>query len=761
MLLSFTAFMHAHTDDIKKPKHCYWQNTKCIRVFTTLLSALSVNSISAQQNYEGADSIHTLLFLNKAQIFTDQGKFDSAIQICNAVITSGTHSGYPAGEAQAYLRLGDIAYQQTNIAAMGRYDSLALRSAQNIPDKDLTAASLNSLGLYFAEQGKKNEAETLFRSALKMQANEESALAADVFNNLGYMHGLQGEPEQAADWHMRSLTVYEKLNDKTGQAKTLDNIASLYYNLSKFEQAIYYQQRSISIRKNTNDHYGLAIAYSNISQMYLAIDSADDALNYQQLGMRNAQSSGSKKLIAQSHIALSLMYSKQGDSKKALEEELKAIVLLEEIGDKEMLSRRYIAAGISYGILEDSLAAIENFNKAIALSEQLHNRENLRDVYAGINIFYRERKDYHKAYDNYRKYIKYRDSIVNEETFAKINEIETRYETEKKDAQIKQLTDEQLIQQLQLEKQKAIINGNLLAAKEKENEIDLLVKTRTLQNLEIKKQDLDLETQTALAKINEQKRKLAEQDGQLKEKKLQREKLLRNIMIGGFLLSGIIIFGLFNRYQLKKKLEQQKAMIDERNRISSELHDEVGSTLSAINILSHGAKNNLQKNVDKSGEFILKIGESSQRMMLAMKDIVWSIHPGNDTMQSVIVRMKEYAAEILEAKNIDYHFVHTDEASSQPVAEQLRRDIYLVFKEAVNNLAKYANASAADIDLYSDKNIIHLIVKDNGKGFDAAGITNSNGLRNMQMRAASHKGSLSITSNLHEGTSIHATFAIA
>ena len=224
---------------------------------------------------------------------------------------------------------------------------------------------------------------------------------------------------------------------------------------------------------------------------------------------------------------------------------------------------------------------------------------------------------------------------------------------------------------------------------------------------------------------------------------------------------GLIIFCLFNRYQLKKKLEQQTALINERNRISSELHDEVGSTLSAINILSHGAKNNLQKNVDKSGEFIAKIGESSQRMMLAMKDIVWSINPGNDTMQSVIVRMKEYAAEILEAKNIDYYFIEAVEVASQPVAEQLRRDIYLVFKEAVNNLAKYANASAAEIDLHSDKSLVHLIIKDNGRGFDASVSTNHNGLNNMQMRAASHKGSLVITSNANEGTSIHATFSIA
>jgi signal transduction histidine kinase len=655
--------------------------------------------------------------------------------------------------------MADIAYQQTNITAMGHFDSLALLASKNLNNANVKATSLNLLGLYFAEQGKKIEAESLFFDALKTEGNNKSALVADVFNNIGYLYGLQGEPEKAADWHIKSLEIYEKLDDKNGEAKTLDNIATLYYNLSKFDKAISFQKKSIGIRKNTNDHYGLAIAYSNISQMYLAIDSLEYAFSYQQLGMENAQLSGSKKLIAQSHIALSLLYSKQGENKKALEEELKAISLLEEIGDKEMLSRRYIAAGISYG-KEDSITAVDYFNRAIALSAELHNHENLRDAYAYLNIFYRERKDFYNAYYNYRKYISYRDSIINEGTLGRIAELQTKYETGKKDARIKQLTDEQLIQRLQLEKQKAVITGNLLAAKEKQNEINLLVKTRALQTLEIKKQEQDLQTQTILAKITEQKRKLAEQDTQLKEKQLQKEKLLRNIIIGSFFLAGIIIFGLFNRYQLKKKLEQQAAMLKERNRISSELHDEVGSTLSAINILSHGAKTNLQKNINKSAEMISKIGESSQSMMLAMKDIVWSINPGNDSMQSIIVRMKEYAAEILEAKNIDYYFITDNEVISQPLTEQLRRDIYLVFKEAVNNLAKYANTPTAEIDLHSDKNIIHLTVKDNGKGFDTTKSASGNGLKNMRMRTAAHKGSLTITST-NEGTGIHAVFTIA
>jgi len=95
------------------------------------------------------------------------------------------------------------------------------------------------------------------------------------------------------------------------------------------------------------------------------------------------------------------------------------------------------------------------------------------------------------------------------------------------------------------------------------------------------------------------------------------------------------------------------------------------------------------------------------------------------------------------------------------LAEDLRRNIYLVFKEAVNNLAKYAEASAVKIDLLLEKNIIHLIIKDDGKGFDVTKNTSSNGVRNMETRTSAHKGSLIITSSANEGTCIHASFSIA
>ncbi|MEO8712457.1 MAG: tetratricopeptide repeat protein, partial [Parafilimonas sp.] len=228
--------------------------------------------IHAQQNFNHSDSLYVNKLMINAQSFYDTGNLDSAMIICSKALAYSQNKNYTTGKAEACNKMADIAYHQSNLSLMAHYDSLALQAAQTVGSKNLEASCLNLLGLYFAENGNKEVAESKFFDALKIAATDET-LTADIYNSLGYMYGLQGELDKSVDWQLKSLSIYEKLNDEQGEAKVLDNIATLYYNLSKFNQAITYQKRCISIRTNSSDHYGLAIAYSNISQMYLAIDS--------------------------------------------------------------------------------------------------------------------------------------------------------------------------------------------------------------------------------------------------------------------------------------------------------------------------------------------------------------------------------------------------------------------------------------------------------------------------------------------------------
>src|SRR6185436_14257262 len=182
-----------------------------------------------------------------------------------------------------------------------------------------------------------------------------------------------------------------------------------------------------------------------------------------------------------------------------------------------------------------------------------------------------------------------------------------------------------------------------------------------------------------------------------------------------------------------------------RRRVARDLHDDMGSTLSTINILSEMAKMKIRNDVEKTSEYIGKISDNSSRMMEAIDDIVWSINPMNDSMQKITARMREFATSVLEAKDIDLDFKVEDEVSHLTLDMEARRDFFLIFKEAVNNVAKYSNCRNASIYVGVRQKRLLLDIRDNGVGFDVNN-DNGNGLINMKKRADSLKGKIVITS---------------
>jgi signal transduction histidine kinase len=191
-----------------------------------------------------------------------------------------------------------------------------------------------------------------------------------------------------------------------------------------------------------------------------------------------------------------------------------------------------------------------------------------------------------------------------------------------------------------------------------------------------------------------------------------------------------------------------------RGRIARDLHDDMGSTLSTINILSEMAKFKIEKDTTVTKEYITKISDNSHRMMEAMDDIVWSINPMNDNMQKITARMREYATSLLEAKDIEYTF-HVDEAVKRVKLDmEARRDFFLIFKEAVNNLVIYSQCTHAHIKIETYEYTMVMKIQDDGVGFNVAEADSGNGLSNMKKRAQSLNAKLSIKSKSGVGTKI-------
>ena len=225
-----------------------------------------------------------------------------------------------------------------------------------------------------------------------------------------------------------------------------------------------------------------------------------------------------------------------------------------------------------------------------------------------------------------------------------------------------------------------------------------------------------------------------------------------------YLLVALAIGAVLYAYY-RMRINQLIRLQNIRTRIARDLHDDIGSTLSSINMISSMA-DQTKVNSNKSTELFHTIASASGQAMDLMSDIVWSINPKNDRMEMIIIRMRQYASEILEAANISFSLEIDDEGRDVLLPLEIRKDFYLIFKEAINNLAKYSKADHVVIRLNFKNQMIHLFIHDNGIGFDPASASSGNGLKNMKARASHLKGQLNIHSGHREGTTVDLTIPL-
>jgi signal transduction histidine kinase len=202
--------------------------------------------------------------------------------------------------------------------------------------------------------------------------------------------------------------------------------------------------------------------------------------------------------------------------------------------------------------------------------------------------------------------------------------------------------------------------------------------------------------------------------------------------------------------QLRANELLQGRLQDIRNNIAQDLHDDIGSTLSSISILSDLAIK--EKDSVQTLATLNEINTHSIQLMERMDDIVWSINPRNDSLENLMMRVKHFATTLFEAGNIDYDIRIQPGINLVKIPMEYRQPIYLILKEAVNNLLKYSAATRAAIHIWFDDQKLFLEVRDNGSGFDAEAPHNGNVIYGMRNRINGMKGRLEIHSGPKTGT---------
>ncbi len=196
-------------------------------------------------------------------------------------------------------------------------------------------------------------------------------------------------------------------------------------------------------------------------------------------------------------------------------------------------------------------------------------------------------------------------------------------------------------------------------------------------------------------------------------------------------LVGAVVFSI-TRYRYRQKLALQAVRV----RIAGDLHDEVGSSLSSITIGSQLAQRLGSGENEQVHKLLQRIGETSSDSLRSISDIVWAIDPKNDQGDALVQRMRRVAMELLGSKGIDVVFNVGPGVEDLKLAMETRKELLLIFKEAVHNASKYSEAKHVRVDLFRDGGTLMLIVKDDGRGFDPALHGDGHGLGSMRRRAA-------------------------
>ncbi len=192
-----------------------------------------------------------------------------------------------------------------------------------------------------------------------------------------------------------------------------------------------------------------------------------------------------------------------------------------------------------------------------------------------------------------------------------------------------------------------------------------------------------------------------------------------------------------------------------RARIATDLHDDIGSSLSQIAIMSEVARNQIARGDASATQQLALIARISRESVDAMSDIVWAINPQRDRLGDLTGRMRRFAGEIFGGRDINFQFNafpldHADHDLRLGV--NVRRQTFLIFKECVNNIVRHSRCTQADVEFRAAGRGFVLKLTDNGQGFDPLSVKEGHGLVNMKRRAASLGGDLQIISTPGKGT---------
>jgi class 3 adenylate cyclase/uncharacterized protein HemY len=403
----------------------------------------------------------------RADYLLNEGKYEPALEIYLKFIESKKDSRQEDNKAVADLagKIGLCYYQLDRYTEAIEWFQEALAVQRENGDLESVANTLNNIGLNYKMRGNYDKAIEFYEQTIRI--DEELGKGNEIaktLNNIGMVYRNWGKYDKAIEYFERSLRLRATLNDQAGVSKSLNNLGLVYSEWQKYEQAILNFRESLKIEQSLNNTGEIAIRLNNLGRVYFYMKQYDTALSYFEKTLDIQVKNQDQDQIAMSYNNIGKVYLNKDEFVKAREYMGSALLIYEALGKK--VEKATVLANLSeiYRAERNDAKALQVLDSSTAIAERLNLQNQLQKNYQYYSEIYEDLGNYRKSLDYFKKYSDVKDSVFSDEILSKLSDFQVKYETEKKENEIELLKQNELIQGLDLKRQKIFRNSMILVS---------------------------------------------------------------------------------------------------------------------------------------------------------------------------------------------------------------------------------------------------------------------------------------------------------
>lgn len=597
--------------------------------------------------------------------------------------------------------LGDLGWYYSSFSSDSafKYNKLALALSKKTNNLGGISQAYNDLGIIHYRLSQFDSSLVYYRKSLPIRKKiNDNVGIASLYNKIGIAHNQLFQLDSAIFYAFESLKIYEKLGQKRFVAANLNNIANLYKDTKQFQKAFEKHQEALKIRTSLQDEKGILESFVGIGNVHIALKNNDSAKVYYEKSLEIGTKLNAINELSTIYNNLGTLYKSENDFSKSFANFKKSLQIRQQLQDNYGIASTLLSLSDLQMKQKNYLESERYLHQGLSIAKTVKANELQQDAYKQ----FMELKAYLKQPDSVsfykEKFIEMQQLLINNKVIQQLSELETKYQTAKKEAEI--ATQKEIVLQQEL----ALKNKSLYAT----------IVTFALLFLGL------------LFFANHKK-------NQFKRKQLQKEIDLKDALA---------------------TIKTQNRLQEQRLRISRDLHDNIGAQLTFIISSLDNLKYLSKDTNDSLKEKLTNISSFTSDTIFQLRDTIWAMNKAEISVEDLHTRVLSFVQKAKKAVPKTEFDINYDIDTNIGFSSLVGINIFRVIQEAINNAIKYADAKKITIHLFKDETVFKASIIDDGKGFDIKKVDLGNGLANMEQRISEINASISIDSTPDNGTKI-------